>query len=357
MNTDLAIIGAGAAGLFAACCAADRGLRCVVIERKARPAAKLLMTANGRCNFTRDIPLEQFLRDLGEPTASFVHPALTALPPKKIIAGFERLGIAIDRRNDGRIFPASGQAATIVHALGDRLRDKSVPIIYNAPVTNIGLQGATAPCQGAGQHPAFLLTSPSFTFTARNVLVATGGASFPKTGSVGDGQEWARQLGLKVEPLRAGLVGYDVGTVRGVPINRYEDGVARVIVGGREVFATRGEVDIERWGVSGSAMYNASRYVARNVHGAWTLQIDCAGKHFEFASPRPRPLKEAIVTLGGVALDEIDSTTMQTRRVKGLYFAGEVLNIDGPTGGYNLTLAFATARAAIVAMCNDNPRH
>lgn len=317
----------------------DRKLRGVVLERKARPAAKLLMTANGRCNFTRDLPPREFLAHLGEPVASFAVHAIEALPPHKIAEGFHRLGVAIERRDDARLFPASGQAATIVHALGDRLRDQGVPICCNATVTNIE----------RAANNGWLVYTPNFTLSTRFVLIATGGASFPKTGSVGDGQNFARSLGHRVEPLRAALIGYDTGTA-GAAVGRDEHGAARILKAGRVVYAVQGEVDFERWGVSGGAVYNASRYVARQVQGAFTLEADYFGKTYRFESPRPRPLKEAIVTMGGVALDEVNPLTMESKVAPGVFFAGEVMDVDGPTGGYNLTLAFATARCAVVAM-------
>ena len=339
---DLAIVGGGAAGMFAAAVAAERKVGCLVFERKARLGAKMLMTANGRCNFTKDIPAETFLRDLGEPVAGWMAPALRACPPQAIIRGFKSLGVKIRRMEDKRIFPDSGQAATIVHALGDLLRDEGVPICVNAPATGI------QPVKNG-----FIVATANFTVWAKNVLVATGGLSFPKTGSVGDGQEFARRLGLAVEPCRAGLTGVETGdrAVRAQAGARFDDGRARVLdAAGRTVFESRGEVDLEPWGVSGAAVYNCQRYLARHGERGMELEVEFGGETVHLGRIVPRPLKEAIVTVGGVALGEIDAHTMMSRKVPGLFFAGEVLDIDGPTGGYNLTLAFATARAAVCAV-------
>jgi len=380
----LAIVGGGAAGLFAASVAADRGVGCLVFERKARVGSKMLMTANGRCNFTKDISPERMLADIGEPVASFVERAVKECPPSRILSGFRAFGLKTKRMMDGRIFPASEKAADVVHVFGDRLRDTSTPLLVNCPVTGI------QPVKNG-----FIVATANFTVWASNVLLATGGLSFPKTGSVGDGQNFARALGHKIAPCRAGLTGLEVrmpwkyrpGTVR-------ENAVGRVILDGKPVYEWRGEVEFMPWGVSGAAIYNCQRWIARRgckafveleldgdgetpslhragrhdvamasspLHGGETPSQHRAGRHdvamassplhggerYELKGAVPRPLKESIVTIGGVSLDEVDPDTMESKLVPGLYFAGEVLDIDGPTGGYNLSLAFATARLAV----------
>ncbi|MBQ4200659.1 MAG: NAD(P)/FAD-dependent oxidoreductase [Kiritimatiellae bacterium] len=334
----LAVIGGGAAGLFAAAAAARRSLGCLVLERKARPGAKMLMTANGRCNFTKDVSAERMLADIGEPVASFVRPALTAFPPSRIAAAFRLCGVKTRRMPDGRLFPASGQAATVVHALGDLLRDEGVPIAVNCPV--VGVQPVKR---------GFIVATRHFTIWAENVLVATGGVSFPKTGSVGDGQEFARALGHRIVPYRAGLTGFETNDprVRSRSGLRFEDGSAKILDGaGRVLHSCRGEVDCEPWGVGGAAVYNCQRLTARHS-GPFSVVVEFDGQRLTLANPAPRPVKESIVTIGGVSTDDVDPDTMESRKVPGLFFAGEVLDIDGPTGGYNLSLAFATAHLAV----------
>jgi len=335
----LAIVGGGAAGLFAAATAVSRGIGCLVVERKARIGSKMLMTANGRCNFTKDIPPEKMLADIGEPVASFAAHAIRACPPSMVAAGFKARGLRLKRMQDGRLFPASGKAADVVHVFGDLLRDEAVPLLVNCPVTGI------QPVKNG-----FIVATGNFTFWARNVLLATGGASFPKTGSTGDGQEFARRLEHRVEPLRAGLVGCETGdrNILAMAGARFECGAsAALVVGGREVCRAQGEVEIEPWGVSGAAVYNCTRYAARHRVGSFDLRLETPEGTWTAIRPKMRPLKEAIVTMGGVSLEDVDPATMESRKTPGLYFAGEVLDIDGPTGGYNLTLAFATARLAV----------
>ena len=337
----LAIIGGGAAGLFAAATAVARGIGCIVVERKARIGSKMLMTANGRCNFTKDISPERMLADIGDPVASFAGRALRACPPSMVAAGFKARGLMLRRMPDGRMFPASGKAADVVHVFGDLLRDSAVPLLTNCPITGI------QPVKNG-----FIVATETFTFWARNVLVATGGASFPKTGSVGDGQEFARRLGHRIEPLRAGLVGCETGdrAILAMSGARFERGAASLVADGREVFHAAGEIEVERWGVSGAAIYNCTRYAARHGIEAFDLKIETPEGTWLVKRPKMCPLKEAIVTMGGVSLDDVNPATMESRKIPGLYFAGEVLDIDGPTGGYNLTLAFATARLAVESM-------
>ena len=348
MPVRLAIVGGGAAGMFAAAVAAERRIPCVVIERKARLGSKVLMTANGRCNFTKDISADQFLADIG-PAAQFVAQAVRECPPRKIISGFKSLGVRLRRMADGRMFPADGKAATIVHAFGDLLRESGVPILSNCPVVGI-----------EPQSTGFVVATRNFTLAAENVLLATGGVSYPKLGSVGDGQRFAAGLGHSIVPYRPGLIGLETVDQRVTRRagQRFEDACARVVSGdGKTLYEYNGEVDCETFGLSGAAIYNCQRFIEHYLRGcpgssSAELAVEAVfdRERVRIVGLRPRPLKEAIVTIGGVALDEVNPATMESRKVPGLYFAGEVLDIDGPTGGYNLTLAFATARRAVASI-------
>ena len=327
--------------MFAAAVAAERRIPCVLIERKARLGSKVLMTANGRCNFTKDISADQFLADVGE-AKDFVAAAIRECPPRKIISGFKSLDVPLRRMADGRMFPADGKAATIVHAFGDLLRDSEVPILTNCAVTGI-----------QPQKNGFIVATKNFTLWAENVLLATGGVSYPKTGSVGDGQNFAKALGHRLVPYQPGLIGMETNDRRITSLagRRFEDGRAKVIgPDGATLFDYKGEVDCESFGLSGAAVYNAQRFVAHRKLKDFTIEVWFEHNRLQFKNLRPRPVKEAIVTIGGVATDEIDPRTMESKLVPRLYFAGEVMDIDGPTGGYNLTMAFATARKAVVAV-------
>ena len=346
----LAIIGGGAAGMFAAASAVKYGVPCLLMERKARLGSKVLMTANGRCNFTKDIGHDVFLRDVEcspldretKAMAKFLAPSLADLPPRRIIAFFKALNVPVRRMTDGRMFPADGKATTIVHAFGDLMRNSEVPVLTNAAVTGI-----------QPMKNGLIVATKNFTIWAENVLIATGGASYPKLGSVGDGQKFASMLKHRVVPMRAGLIGLETNDERIVRRagRRYED--ARAIVfspEGRTLFDYKGEVDCEAFGLSGAAVYNAQRFIEHSGIKDYTIEVWLDRERLKFSNLKSRPLKEAIVTIGGVSLDDIDPRTMESRIVPNLYFAGEVMDIDGPTGGYNLTMAFSTAHKAVAAI-------
>ncbi len=348
----IAIVGGGAAGMFAAAVAAERGIPALLVERKARLGSKMLMTANGRCNFTKDLSPEQFIKDVG-PSAEFVAEAVCACPPRRVIGGFKALNVPLRRTPDGRMFPADGKAATIVHAFGDVLRDKALPLLTNCPVREIRRERAL-----------FLLRTANFDIRAESVLLATGGVSHPKTGSVGDGQNFARALGHRLIPYRPGLIGLETSDPRVTKLagRRFEeDGRATVLSpDGRVLFDSCGEIDCERFGLSGAAIYNAQRFLEhwkreRGSADSLVLEVAFARERLRLKGLKPRPLKEAIVTIGGVDTGEINPHTMESRICPGLYFAGEVMDVDGPTGGYNLTLAFATARKAVLAAASRGP--
>ena len=248
---------------------------------------------------------------------------------------------------DGRFFPASEHAADVVHVFGDLLRDSPVPLLVNSPVT--GLQRV---------KNGFIVGMRDFTLWAKNVLIATGGASFPKTGSVGDGQNFARDMGHRILPLRPGLTGYSCNDkhITSLAPRRYERASAAVVADGKELFRASGEVEIETWGVSGAAVYNCSRHAQRNGLKSFTLRLETRDGEMSLENPSIRPLKEAIVTIGGVDTREIDRETMMSKKVDDLYFAGEVMDVDGPTGGYNISIAFATASLAVSSIAKASGR-
>lgn len=343
----LAIVGGGAAGMFAAAMAAQRKIPAVLIERKARLGSKVLMTANGRCNFAKDISPEDFLKDVecpagtpaGRAASKFLAPALRACPPRKIISFFRSLNVPVRRMADARMFPADGKATTIVHAFGDLLRNSETPVITNCPVTGI-----------QPQKNGFIVATKNFTLWAENVLLATGGVSYPKLGSVGDGQNFARALGHKIVPYRPGLIGLETADAEITRLagRRYEDARAKVLSDdGKVLYDYKGEVDCEPFGLSGAAVYNSQRFIEHANLKNYTIEVWLDRERLQFRNLKPRPVKEAIVTIGGISTDEINPDTMESRLVPGLYFAGEVMDIDGPTGGYNLTMAFATAAKAV----------
>ena len=334
----LLIIGGGAAGLFAGCRAGERGLGALILERKHKPGRKVLMCGNGRCNLTKDIPPAQMLRDMGEPMATFLAPALETLPPAAVQNWFQHHNVLLKKMEDRRVFPRSELASDVVHALTDALRDTGTALCLNAPVE--GVERA---------EEGFHVVTAHFSVLARHVLIATGGVSYPKTGSVGDGQKFAKALGHSLKPYRPGLIGFVITHpwVDAHGGTTFEQATFRVFRSGQKIYEGQGQMDCETWGVGGAAAYNASRCVARQNLNDFEIEWTVGRDTVRVRNPETRPLKEAIVTIGGVPLNEVDPATMESRKCPGLYFAGEVMDIDGPTGGYNLTAAFATAALAV----------
>ncbi len=406
MNTDLIIIGGGAAGLMAGATAAEFGLRAVVLERRHQPGRKILMCGNNRCNLSNDLSPQAMLEAFGEPVSDFLGPALLAFPPKQFRNWLAGRGLPTTVNPDGRVYPASEKADDVLHFFTDFLRDHGIPLILNCPATGI-----------VAEKDGFRVVCANLELHAPHVLIATGGVSYPKTGSVGDGQKFAKALGHKVMPYRPGLAGIELQETW---LGRYGDvsfmdTALTITAAGQFIGCTTGEILCTRACFRGPAMVNASRLVARQNLRTFELEADLAPgmssaelagqirqrcqhtpergiarilsnwlvppeisrdfaeralgldplrkagtldetalsamslrlKHWPLHPVNVRPLKEAMVTIGGVSMDDVDCQTMQSRRQPGLYFAGEVMDIDGPTGGFNLQAAFSTARLAV----------
>jgi predicted Rossmann fold flavoprotein len=401
---------------MAAVTAAERGVRAVLIERKHRPGRKILLCGNNRCNLSSAMTVDRMVEAFGEPVGEFLRPAISNFPPDKLMSWFKRNGLSVSVHKDGRIFPSSEKADDVLHVFSDLLRDSDVPVVYNSPVEGVKVIDG-----------GFLVETGAMEIECENLLIATGGVSYPKTGSVGDGQKFARALGHKVVPYRPGLVGF---VMKDLWLHNYKGASfmgteVRIVFRGKEIAVTYGEILCNSWGLSGPALVNASRVIARQNLSEYELIVDLKPElsHDELvqllvariqkrggrckladvlanafvpkamckdfiskmlgleqgimmeATPGPelkkiaekmkawkvpvkgtRPLKEAMVTVGGVALGDIDSTTMGSKRCDGLFFTGEVLDVDGPTGGFNLQAAFATARLAVDSICGPDTR-
>ncbi len=345
-TTPLVIVGAGAAGLMAACHAGERGVPALLLERKHRAGSKLLMCGNGRCNLTSCLDADTMLADFGEPLDTFLRPAIRAFSPSDLQRWFERNGLPLMRTRDGKVFPKSERATDVVKCMIDVLRRFSIPICYNAPVEMVAV----------GPHGITIQTR-TFRVEAERLLVATGGVSYPKTGSVGDGQRMARELGHRIQPYRPGLVGieWNDSWVQSHQGQQFKTARVRVLDGTTCIGETTGLLECERWGLGGGAISNATRLISRlNAHSPGIeVNLSPTKPPLRIAPLRMRPLKEAMVTVGGIDLNDVSPTTMASTITPGLHLAGEVLDIDGPTGGYNLTAAFATARLAIDAIAAE----
>lgn len=261
----MVVIGGGAAGLMAGAYAAEVGLRCVVLERRHRPGLKLLLCGNNRCNVTHEASVEELLAAYGDPVGGFLRAAISAFPPAALRRWFADHGLRTTAHEDGRVFPVSEQADDVVHCFRDVLRDREIPLVQNCPV--LGVEPETG---------GYRVRSTHFSLLAPHVLVATGGVSYPKTGSVGDGQRFARDLGHRVAPYRPGLAGLELdicGVAQRQSVS-LPGTVVAICCGGAEVARTSGEILLDRSCARGPAMVNASRIMARENLRDVELRID-----------------------------------------------------------------------------------
>lgn len=400
---DLIVVGAGAAGLLCAGFAGQKGLRVLLIDKNKRPGRKLLITGKGRCNVTNHCDEEQFLRHV-RTNPRFLYSAIRAFPPVRTMAFFEELGVALKTERGDRVFPVSDRAADIVDAL-ERF------------VGQAGVEQRQLCCDGLRLEEGSLTgiqTSEGALYAPR-VVVATGGASYPQTGSTGDGYRFAEQAGHTVRPPCPSLVplcieGKECRDMMGLSLRNVTLQLLHK-PSGKRLFEELGEMLFTHFGVSGPLVLSACSHMGEDPT-AYRLVVDLKPglnekqldarllRDFEkFANrdfinalgdllPRKlipvvarraeipfetkvhqitreqrqrlaavlkgftlqpvayRPLAEAIVTAGGVDVREVNPTTMESKRIPGLYFVGEVLDLDGYTGGFNLQIAFATGYAA-----------
>ncbi|MBN1411647.1 MAG: NAD(P)/FAD-dependent oxidoreductase [Spirochaetales bacterium] len=393
---DLLIIGAGPAGLFAAIQCHVPGRRIAILEKNRKAGRKLLVSGSGQCNITHAGPVSEFLDHYGN-NGEFLKPALRNFNNEDLIAFFRERNIELEEREDGKIFPKNRRAADILQVLLDECRRNKVSIFFNSGAEKIEYK-----------DNLFLIKGKGGTFTSKLCLLATGGKSYPATGSTGDGYAFARQLGHSVVDPRPALVQitadpYPFNAIAGVAL---PDCAVSLWRNGRKFSERRGEVLFTHSGLSGPAALNLSRYIMKRdclklcflprferkqfetdlldsirnrgrsllknllgefglpkslaEHLLFLLRIDLkttanslskesrnkiVNALFEFEMPvKPSgDFNAAMATAGGIALSEIDKNKMESRIVPGLYFAGEVMDIDGDTGGYNLQAAFSTA--------------
>ncbi len=400
---DLIIVGAGAAGLFAAVTAAQEGTRVLLLERNDRIGKKLAITGKGRCNVTNDAPVEDVLKNIPR-NGRFLYSSITAFPTEKVMAFFEDNGCKLKVERGNRVFPESDRSADVI-AVFSRLIDR-LPIVRRQ-------------CRVSG-----LLTregricgvcSDRREFHAPAVLLATGGASYPLTGSTGDGYALASELGHTIVPPTGSLVplisSEECARMQGLSLRNTE--LKLLDKKGKVVFRDFGELLFTHFGLSGPMALSASAHLKEGQ--TYTVQLDLkpaldegkldarflrdfdaysnrsmenaladlfphsmipvilqkAGiplelkahsltktqrrellmqtKAFRLPVLGTRPVEEAIITRGGISVKEVDPKTMESKLIPGLYFAGEILDCDAYTGGFNLQIAWSTAYAAAMS--------
>ena len=405
MIYDCIVIGGGPAGMFAAITASQQGKKVLLLEKNDRLGKKLLITGKGRCNVTNDCTAQDVLQNTPR-NGRFLYSAMTAYPPEKVKAFFEERGCALKTERGNRIFPVSDSARSILDCLQNELRRCKV-IVKTGRVKAIHTENGVV--RG-------VLLQNGEVLEANAVILATGGASYPTTGSTGDGYAMAAALGHTIIPAEGSLVpleteGHDCQDMQGLALRNC--GVKLMNSKGKVLYKDFGELLFTHFGVSGPTVLSASchlkgencrlvldmkpalednklderiqrdleMYKNRSMENALTdllprsmipvvlrrLEIDPAMqansltrqkrralvellKAFSITITGKRPVAEAIITSGGVKVSEIDPKTMESRKVPGLYFAGEIIDCDAYTGGFNLQIAWATAYAAGISV-------
>ena len=394
-NFDVIIVGAGPAGLLAAGRAAELGAKVLVLEKMRQAGRKLLITGKGRCNITNDSNIEDFITKT-YPNGRFLKYAFSQFFSKEIINLLQKYGVETTLERGGRYFPAGNRSADVLLALLKWVNELKVEIrcgnrVEKLIVDNNTMQGIHA----NGQK-----------FKTRHVILATGGKSYPATGSNGDGYELAGRVGHAVEKVRPALVpleteGHMAQKLQGLALKNVK---ATVWVNDKKSDDEFGELIFTHFGLSGPIILTLSRMVVDelhknnkvevtidlkpalyeqkldkrllrdlNEHGKKKIsnvfrywlpaklipvfidlleldpekechqisskerkQIRYLLKNLRFKITGHRPFKEAIITAGGVSTKEISSKTMESKLVKGLYFAGEMIDLDAETGGYKI---------------------
>jgi predicted Rossmann fold flavoprotein len=398
---DVIVIGAGPAGLLAAGRAAELGAKVLVLEKMRQEGRKLLITGKGRCNITNDAPAGEFLKHV-YPNGRVLKFAFSTFFSGDMIALLNGLGLETVLERGGRYFPASGRSKDVLEALLKWCRKNGVEIRCGEGVEQLLVSG--------GQMEGVRTSSGDF--QARSVILATGGKSYPATGSNGEGHRLAKEAGHEIVRCRPALVPLEtVETISAGIQDLLLKNVNVVLwVDGKKVGEEFGEMTFTEFGLSGPVILTLSRRVVDalgegrevkitidlkpalddqkldrrllrdldengkkelgTVFRSWlpaalvpvfieVLEIDpkkmCHQvasherkrirhllKNLAFSIKKPRTFKEAVITAGGVPLGEIDAKTMASKIVSGLYFAGEIIDVDADTGGYNLQIAFST---------------
>ena len=405
----IAVVGGGPAGMMAAIAAGEQGAEVTLFDGNEKLGKKLYITGKGRCNVTNDCAPEDFFQNVPR-NPRFLYSAIYAFPPREVMAWFEARGCALKTERGNRVFPQSDKSASVIDALRAELRRLGVRVLQERALDIVTQDGAVCGIE----------TDGGFHKTER-VILATGGCSYPQTGSTGDGYRMLEKLGHTIVPPVGSLVplvekGYDCKQMQGLALKN----VALRLVNqkGKTVFEEFGELLFTHFGLSGPVVLSASAHM--NEKDSYTVLLDLKpaldeqkldlrllrdfekfqNRDFENALvellPRSMipvivrrsgipaeekvhsitreqrrallelmkrfpveiackaPVEDAIVTSGGVKVSEIEPGTMQSKRVRGLYVAGELLDVDAYTGGFNLQIAWATGRAAgLAAACEE----
>lgn len=405
MKAPIVVIGAGAAGIIASYKAALDGATVLLLEKTDRIGTKILISGGGKCNITHDGPINSVLKAFRKNEAEFLRPSCHKFTNQDILQMLIDRGLNVYAREDGRIFPVNQTAKDVARILHTYLQDVNVHIKFNSPVTEILAPGGKVEAVRIDQE----------TIPSNHVILCTGGSSFPKSGTTGDGYTWAKSLGHTIVPILAALAPVDLPLQNlqvkaGVPLR---DIVLKARVQNKVVAHWRGDMLFTHTGLTGPCVLGITREISDYWHiEPANLEVDLIPdlnfeqiqtRLIQFKNDRPGsqirpfieqkttkaivplllktadipeeeinqhitkkqiniltqtlkawqlgPVKEVLldrgeVVAGGIDLDEVDPQTMRSKLVQGLYLAGEVLDIAGPVGGYNLQAAWSTGFVA-----------
>ena len=406
--SDVLIAGGGASGCFAAVYAARRGRKVLLLDGNDRLLHKLSITGKGRCNVTNDCDTDTLMRNIPR-NPRFLYSAFSRCTPADVMAFFEEAGVPLKVERGHRVFPVSDKAGDIAAALRREMDKAGVTVRLSSRVKKLLIENGV--CTG-------VRTADGEEYRAESVLLATGGASYPRTGSTGDGYALAASAGHTVIPPVPSLIPLetaeeDAAEMQGLSLRNVTLTVTR---GKKLLFFELGEMLFTHFGVSGPLVLSASSRMSPDTLSETLLSVNLKPgltpeqldarvlrdfaevpnravcnilkgllpasmipvmlrrceippekkahditkaertrlcnmiQHFTLHPTAMRPLREAIITRGGVSVKEVDPNTMASKLVPGLYFAGELLDADAFTGGFNLQIAFATGHAAGVSL-------
>ncbi len=408
---DVIVIGAGAAGMMAAGTAAKRGNRVLLIEKMEKSGRKVRISGKGRCNVTNARPVDEFIEHV-RVNADFFAPSFEEFNNRSTIRFFDRLGCKLEKERGDRVFPKSGKAWDVATALLDYCVDNHVKIIYNTQVTSILTVNDKV-------YGVTYLNKRGFERKeeCKQVIVATGGISYPATGSTGDGYTFAADLGHTIEPIRPSLtplitdhpqmerlagvllrntnaqlwidcelhseefgeISFSDRGIEGAIALRLSRDAVDAVIDGKDVKLVldlktaltedmlrerikREIAELEPTEQFSELLWKLvpkpliipiseeiglhSRIYLSKVTDENIEKLITILKSYTFQITDYAPFTQAIVTAGGVSCEEVNPNTMESRKIKNLYFAGEVLDLDADTGGYNLQIAFSTGKLA-----------
>ena len=403
MAEKIGVIGGGPAGIIAAGYAGARSKDVVLIEKNNKLGKKLYITGKGRCNITNASPIEVFFDNIVS-NKSFLYSSLYSFTNEDIVSLLNSYGLNTKIERGNRVFPLSDKSNDVIKALEKFLSDRNVNIMLNTCVVNIEYK----------DNKFIVEIDKNREIQFDKIILATGGISYPTTGSTGDGYKFARNFGHKIQSLNPSLTGIEIEDewikdLQGLSLKNVE---LICYVNKKEIYREFGEMLFTHYGISGPIVLSTSSFINKYTKEEIEFHLDLKPalskekldkrilrdfelyknkqinnglidllpqkiipiiinkslideetfihqitksernklidniKALNFKFKALRPIREAIITSGGISVDEIESSTMESKLIPGLFFAGEIIDVDGLTGGYNLQIAYSTGYLA-----------